>query len=457
MIETKFREQARRDWPFSEVFYTGSLKNTNLRDGNRLVFIIDLSIITVAITVFTLLYFLMWCILSIAHVSRRDKIYGSAKFNPHEPTVTILIPCRNEEKVVADAITQCLNQSYESLEVIVVAHNCRDKTFEVAKQFECERVHVLKLDTKESGKGLGLNYGLKSAIGDIIVYFDADSLVERDYVKKIVDTIYEGKYDLVQGKILGANPHFNRLCFLQHMENLLFLSFFWGGKQKLNLPCGLGGTGVAIKRSSLEQLGGYRNVLVEDFDLCLRAEMKNMKIAYRHDAIVYDEKVPYFRMIIRQRTRWFAGHLQLANEMIRCPNKLLTLLKKNPVDFLHLLTPFYSLGLWIGVFVGLVSLVINSQLLFQNIWVVYFSVPFSVFLAQTVLLQALFLLVLKKECRTHAEFRRCALNLPLFNVYTLHWFMVFWNALFLRDWERTKMEHGFRGNIYAARLMSRHL
>lgn len=248
---------------------------------------------------------------------------------------------------------------------------------------------------------------------------------------------------------MGANPDYNRLCFLQHIENLVFLSFFWGGKQKLNLPCGLGGTGVAIKRSSLEQLGGFRNVLVEDFDLCLRAEMKNMKIAYRRDAIVYDEKVPYYRMIVRQRSRWFAGHLQLIGEMIRRPKGFLMLLKRSPVDFLHLFTPFYSLSLWIGIFVGIGSLIVNSQLLFPNLWVVYFSVPFSFFLMQTMLLQALFLLVLRKECRTQSEFRRCALNLPLFNLYTFHWFVVFWNALFLRDWEKTKMEHGFRGKINA--------
>lgn len=417
---------------------------------NDLVLVIDLSIITITITAFTFLYFLMWCILSIVHVSRKDKTYEPVKFNPHEPRVSILIPCKNEEKVVADAIRQCLNQSYENLEVIVIAHNCHDKTFEIAKQFESEKVRVLQLNTDESGKGLGLNYGLKFATGDIIAYFDADSVIERDYVRKIAETLYEGKYDLVQGKIVGANPDFNHLCFLQHMENLIFLSFFWGGKQKLNLPSGLGGTGVAIKKSSLEQIGGFRNVLVEDFDLCLRAEMSNLKIAYRQDAIIYDEKVPYYRMIVRQRSRWFAGHLQLINEMIHSPKKFFTLLKKCPVDFLHLLTPFYNLCLWIGIFVGAGSLIINSQLFFPNLWIVYFSIPFSLFLVQTGLLQVLFLLVLKKECRTRDEFRQCAINLPLFNLYTFHWFIVFWNALFLRDWEKTKMDHGFRGDINAA-------
>lgn len=400
---------------------------------------------TISITLFTFLYFAMWCILSFVHIVRKDKTYKFTKFNPHKPRVSILLPCRDEEKVVADAVRQCLNQTYEDSEVIVIAHNCRDETFEIAKQFESDRVRVLKLETKESGKGLGLNYGLKFAEGDIIVYFDADSLVEKDYIEKVVEAIYDGKYDLVQGKIIGGNPDYNRLCFFQHMENLIFLSFFWGGKQKLDLPGGLGGTGVTIKRSSLEKIGGFRNVLVEDFDLCLRAELQNMKIGYCHDAVIYDEKVPYYHMLIKQRSRWCAGHFQLISEMAGRPKEFLRLLKKNPVDFLHLFSPFYNLCLWIGLFVGIGSFAVNSQVILRNVWIVFFSTPLSFFVLQTILLQGLFLLVLKKECRTRSEFKRCAVNLPLFYIYTVHWFWVFWKALFLRDWEKTKMEHGFRG------------
>ncbi len=414
-----------------------------------MVLVIDLSVVTIILTFFTLTYFTLWCILSLFHIIRKDRTYVFTKFNPHEPKVSILIPCRDEEKVVSEAIKQCINQSYDNLEVIVVAHNCHDKTFEIAKRFESDKVRILRLETKESGKGLGLNYGLKHVNGDIVVYFDADSLIAKDYVRKIAETFYADKCDLVQGKIVGGNPDFKRLCFLQHMENVIFLSFFWGGKQKLGLPSGLGGTGVAIKRSSLEELGGFRNVLVEDFDLCLRAELEGMRIAYRPDAIVYDEKVPYYRMLIAQRSRWFAGHFQLIGEMIRKPHRLLRLLRTNPVDCLHLFSPLYNLALWLGLFVGLGSLVINSQLLFSNAWIVIFSIPLSIFFLETILLQSLFILVLKKECASSKEFKRCVLNLPLFYVYTVHWFVVFWKALFLRDWKKTKTEHGFRGNVHA--------
>lgn len=410
-----------------------------------MVIVIDLSILSIITTLFTLLYFLMWCVLSTAHIIFKDKTFRIIKFNPHQPSVSILLPCRDEEEVVAEAIRQCLNQSYENLEVILVAHNCQDKTFDIAKQFESEKVHVFKLETKETGKGVGLNYGFKFAKGEIIVYFDADSIIKNDYIEKIVEAIYDEKCDIVQGKIVGGNSDYNRLCFLQHMENLIFLSLFWGGKQKIGLPSGLGGTGVAIKRSSLEKLGGFRNFLVEDFDLCLRAELEDMKVEYCKDAIVYDEKVPHWGMLIRQRSRWFAGHFQLINDMMRAPKKFLALLQKNPVDFLHLFSPFYNFCLWVGIFLGVISFVINSLQIFPNVWIVFFSLPMSIFIIETILLQSLFLLVLKKECRTRKELFRCAINLPLFYVFTAHWFIVFWRGLFLRDWKNTKMQHGFRG------------
>lgn len=409
--------------------------------------LVDLSVLSVAVTVFTFLYYAVWCLLAAFHVSVRDKTYGFVRFNPHPPKVTVLLPCRDEEAVVAESIKQCLNQSYRNLEIVVVAHNCLDNTYEIAKRLKSEKVRVVRLETEEAGKGLGLNYGLQFATGEIIVYFDADSIIERDYVQRIVQAIYGGKLDVVQGKIVGANSSLNQLCFLQHMENLIFLSFFWGGKQKLGLSSGLGGTGIGIKRSALERIGGFRNVLIEDFDLCLRAELEGLKVGYCRDAVVRDEKVPRLGMMMRQRSRWVAGHFQLIKGLIKKPRKVLKLLLRNPVDLLHLFSPFYSFALWLGVFLGVGSFVVNSLSFFSEVWVVFFSFPLGVFIVETALLQILFVLVLRKECRSRDEFRRCMKSLPLFYFFTLHWLVAFWGGFFLRDWQRTKTQHGFRTRV----------
>jgi cellulose synthase/poly-beta-1,6-N-acetylglucosamine synthase-like glycosyltransferase len=404
---------------------------------------LDLSWITIPVTIFTMIFFSMWVFLSAVHVIKKDSPVKPFKFNPHEPKVSIILPCRNEEVVIASAIDECLKQTYGNKEIIVVAHNCTDRTLEIARQFEGENIKVLELKTKEAGKGLGLSYGLKFATGDVVTYFDTDSLIDKNYLKNIVDFMYSGRYDVVQGRIVGSNPDYNRLCFLQHMENKIFLSMFWGGKQKLGLASGLGGTGVAIRRSALEKLNGFRNVLVEDFDLCIRAQLKNMKVGYCREAVVRDEKVPSYSMMLRQRSRWIAGHF----EIIRTsrPAELWSLFRKNPVDFMQLMTPFYTLALWVSVGVSVASLIINQFRLIPWLWLGFFYTPLEFFVVQTVLLQLLFVLVIRKEAESKEEFRKCVMNLPLFYAYTTHWFFVFWKALFVKSWANTKTEHGFRG------------
>ena len=161
----------------------------------------------------------MWLFLSIVHVTKKDEMIEDVVFNPHPPLVSILLPCRDEESVVSNVIKQTINQTYKNTEVIVIAHNCKDNTIKIAKQYKDPRVKVFELNTKEVGKGLGLNKGFKFSTGEIIIYFDADSIIPEDYVEKIVKLMETKGYDLVQGKIVGANPDYNQLCFLQHMEN----------------------------------------------------------------------------------------------------------------------------------------------------------------------------------------------------------------------------------------------
>lgn len=411
--------------------------------------LIDLSLLTFAITVYTTIYYFMWLILSVVHVTRKeDEVPAEVMFNPHPPLVSILLPCRDEESVIATVIEQTLKQTYEDIEVVVVAHNCTDKTAEIARKFKDPRVKVYELNTKEVGKGLGLIHGHEKSKGDIIIYFDSDSIIPEDYVEKVVKLMESKDCDLVQGKIVGANPDYNELCFLQHMENQIFLSMFWGGKQKVGLPGGLGGTGVSIRRSALDSIGGFRNVLIEDFDLCLRAQMADKKVGYCRDAVIYDEKVPHYDMMIRQRSRWISGHFQLISEFAK-KRLLPKLLLKNPVDFFQLLTPFYTICLWTGVFIGLISTTANNLSMAGtwNVWITSFYIPIEIFIIQTLILQIFFILVLRKECKTHKELIKSIVRLPLFYIYSMHWFLVVMKTVLRRQkttWADTKTAHGFR-------------
>ena len=85
------------------------------------------SYVTISISVFTSIYFFMWMSLSIVHVSVKDEPLKKAKFNPHSPLASIILPCRNEAGVISNAIEQSLNQTYRDIEVIVIAKIARTR------------------------------------------------------------------------------------------------------------------------------------------------------------------------------------------------------------------------------------------------------------------------------------------------------------------------------------------
>ena len=65
---------------------------------------------------------------------------------------SIIIPARNEESVIKRTVLDCLKQTYQKIEVIVICHNCSDRTYEEAKVND-PRVKVFDLSDKGGGQG----------------------------------------------------------------------------------------------------------------------------------------------------------------------------------------------------------------------------------------------------------------------------------------------------------------
>jgi len=99
--------------------------------------------------------------------------------------VSVIIPAYNEEKNIQRVIEKYRSQNYPGLEIIVVANNSTDRTFEIAQQY-ADAV----LDIKENiGVCKARNEGAKIATGDIFIFSDADSFLSQEAVEKIVPCI----------------------------------------------------------------------------------------------------------------------------------------------------------------------------------------------------------------------------------------------------------------------------
>lgn len=92
---------------------------------------------------------------------------------------SIIIPAYNEENY----IEKCLEMFDDSVETIVVANGCTDKTAEVAKKYATKVVEI-----KEKGVSKARNEGARLSESDFLIFLDADIILTKDNLEKILSS-----------------------------------------------------------------------------------------------------------------------------------------------------------------------------------------------------------------------------------------------------------------------------
>lgn len=103
------------------------------------------------------------------------------------PKVSIVIPSYNAENFIAETLTSVKNQTWPAIEAFVVDDGSRDKTVEIAKTFESERIKVIV--QKNQGACVARNLGLSLSKGKYIQFLDADDVLSTDKIEKQVGVL----------------------------------------------------------------------------------------------------------------------------------------------------------------------------------------------------------------------------------------------------------------------------
>lgn len=124
----------------------------------------------------------------------------TAKGN-YEPTVDIIIPAYNEEKVIEAKIknTLALVYPYNKINVLVVSDASTDSTDKITSEYTEAGITFLRQE-KRMGKAAALNLGLKHAKSEIVVFTDASILLARSALKKIVCPFKDVSIGCVSGE-----------------------------------------------------------------------------------------------------------------------------------------------------------------------------------------------------------------------------------------------------------------
>jgi cellulose synthase/poly-beta-1,6-N-acetylglucosamine synthase-like glycosyltransferase len=402
---------------------------------------LDLSLVTIPLMALSLVYAAITIFIFILYLltynrAERYQLRMKATYSSNNPLMhvnqelcSIIIPARNEEDTIKRTVQRCLQQTYRNLEVVVICHNCSDRTFEEA-HVDDSRVKVFDVKTKEVGKGVALNHGVQKATGNYLLILDGDGLLSRDFIESAMPMFKDG-YAAVQGRYVPSNRNYNFITRMLSLEGDLWSTPYMTIRTILGKKVGLGGTGYIVRKDFLVKVGMFENHLVDDYELTFRFLRNKYKIAFAPLSICYDEKPPNLQFMMRQRARWFRGFMSLMRHRIAEPQDLIgNLYWINPVAILS-----GTIALLIAGFAGMHNLLFG----YYPYQFAYLSVELWFLLyGSMIILQAM---VLAKQYGLAGL--RYSLLLPIFLGFSNYWLAAAMKSFFVKSWGNTKTTHGF--------------
>lgn len=311
-------------------------------------------------------------LLSLFSLSRRrrpDALPGSDGL-----FFVFMIPCLNEEKVIGPTLESLLALPGDDYAIVVVDDGSDDRTGEIARGHDPQRVHLLRREAPNArlGKGDALNAGFRylrrSTLVEsrrpedvVVAIFDADGRIDQEALSSVAGYFRDPRAGAVQIAVEMRNAGTNLLARLQDMEFVVFTEVFQRARQRLG-SVGLGGNGQFVRLAALESLGEapWTDCLTEDLDLGVRILLNGWSNNYCPTACVSQQAVTTVRRWLRQRSRWFQGHLQCWRLVPRILRSSLSARASSDIVWYLLLpvavllVPIVSLPVIVGVLILLV-------------------------------------------------------------------------------------------------------
>jgi len=267
--------------------------------------------INIIILVIVLILYMAQNVSAVVGLLTKPKKYPEAKKNHR---YAVLIAARNEEKVIGNLIDSIKKQNYPSdlLDVFVVADNCSDNTYKVAK--EAGAIAYERFNNNEKGKSYALNYLLTKINEEYsdkeyeaYFIFDADNLLDKNYIKemnkaydsgvKICTSFRDSKNFSDSWVSANSAMMFYMECSMTHQTRTLS-----------NIGTYVSGTGYFVDANIIKENGGWvHHLIIEDIEFTVDSAIKGHKVMYCADAVFYDEQPVKLKDSYTQRLRWCKG------------------------------------------------------------------------------------------------------------------------------------------------------
>lgn len=195
--------------------------------------------------------------------------------------ISVVIPAFNAELYIEKALKSVLRQTVSVHEIIIIDDGSTDHTCEIVQRIQKDQPKIVLHTQKNAGASTARNSGIHRAIGDWILFLDADDECSEDlvetYLNKInevtgdISALYTAYYQINEhSKVISPQLYGKRLSAIEGFCDILI-------RNPIISP-----SGVLVKKNKLVEMSGFNTSIkyVEDVDLWVRLLDKNYSIEY---------------------------------------------------------------------------------------------------------------------------------------------------------------------------------
>ena len=247
----------------------------------------------------------------------------------------VLVPCLNEGAVIGETV-EALVDPLRRARIVVVDDGSDDDTAKVARRAGGRQVTIVRRSGPDArkGKGAALNAGLAYVLHDvarrrydpesvIVCVMDADGRLSDGAVDEVLPLFENDDVGGVQLAVRIRNRDDNFLLQFQDHQFWTLSSLTQFGRVDTG-TVSLGGNGQFTRLAALLEVGErpWSGSLTEDLDLAISLGTRGWTLTSAPRAAVDQQGVSRLGPLVRQRTRWYQGHMMAirrAPDVLRSP------------------------------------------------------------------------------------------------------------------------------------------
>ncbi len=236
-----------------------------------------------------------------------------------DASVAILIPARHEPKqVVENTLLTCLGLAYPNKKIYLLDDSSIESYKQDARDLAAAyRVELFTRPDNRGAKAGLINDVLKSLTEKYIAVFDADQNPMPGFLKKVLPFLEaDERLAFVQTPQFYSNTDVSRVALVSNVQQAVFFEYVCEGKSsKESMFCC--GTNVVIRRSALEDVGGFdEQTVTEDVATTLKLHRKHWKSLYYNKAYTFGMAPEDLGSYFKQQNRWAMGNVQLLRKLV---------------------------------------------------------------------------------------------------------------------------------------------